>query len=145
MPNTLPPSSPSMSQDMQKGRRTEIEPLNGFVVDDPKHITELRLNRAAPLQSLPPLPGRRRVYLRAQAGLPRPQDNACLRPKSRSLQLDIDRKIESCGRCNSSHGTSKRQSEKWSPRKSTLIASGPARSLKVCIPDLKATPGSELH
>lgn len=77
---------PSMSQDLQKGRRTEIEPLNGFVVDDPKHITELRLNRAAPLQSLPPLPGRRRVYLRAQAGLPRQQDDACLRPKSRSLQ-----------------------------------------------------------
>jgi hypothetical protein len=77
---------PSMSQDLQKGRRTEIEPLNGFVMDDPKHITELRLNRAAPLQSLPPLPGRRRVYLRAQAGLPRQQDDACLRPKSRSLQ-----------------------------------------------------------
>ena len=64
---------PSMGQDMQKGRRTEIEFLNGFVVDegekvglacranaaltdivmrvergelkpDPKHITELRLN-----------------------------------------------------------------------------------------------------
>jgi 2-dehydropantoate 2-reductase len=64
---------PSMAQDMQKGRRTEIEFLNGFVVDegvklgiacpanaaltnivkrvergelkpDPKHITELRLN-----------------------------------------------------------------------------------------------------
>jgi 2-dehydropantoate 2-reductase len=64
---------PSMGQDMQKGRRTEIEFLNGFVVregeklglacranavltdivkrvergelkPDPKHITELRLN-----------------------------------------------------------------------------------------------------
>jgi len=64
---------PSMGQDMQKGRRTEIEFLNGFVVDegekvglacranaaltdivmrvergelkpDPRHITELRLN-----------------------------------------------------------------------------------------------------
>jgi 2-dehydropantoate 2-reductase len=64
---------PSMGQDMQKGRRTEIEYLNGFVVregekvglscranavltdivtrvekgelkPDPKHITELRLN-----------------------------------------------------------------------------------------------------
>jgi 2-dehydropantoate 2-reductase len=64
---------PSMAQDMQKGRRTEIEFLNGFVVNegeklgiacpanaaltdivkrvergelnpDPKHITELRLN-----------------------------------------------------------------------------------------------------
>jgi 2-dehydropantoate 2-reductase len=62
-----------MGQDMQKGRRTEIEFLNGFVVDegekvglacranaaltdivmrveqgelkpDPRHITELRLN-----------------------------------------------------------------------------------------------------
>jgi 2-dehydropantoate 2-reductase len=64
---------PSMGQDMQKGRRTEIEFINGFVVDegeklgmtckanavltdivkrvergelspDPKHITEFRLN-----------------------------------------------------------------------------------------------------
>jgi 2-dehydropantoate 2-reductase len=64
---------PSMGQDMQKGRRTEIEFLNGFVVregeklglscsvnavltdlvkrverkelsPDPRHITELRLN-----------------------------------------------------------------------------------------------------
>jgi 2-dehydropantoate 2-reductase len=64
---------PSMGQDMQKGRRTEIEFLNGFVVregekaglpcranavltdlvkrvekgelkTDPRHITELRLN-----------------------------------------------------------------------------------------------------
>jgi 2-dehydropantoate 2-reductase len=64
---------PSMGQDMQKGRRTEIEFLNGYVVRegekvglackanavltdivkrvergelqaDPKHITELRLN-----------------------------------------------------------------------------------------------------
>ena len=64
---------PSMGQDMQKGRRTEIEFLNGFVVregekvglacranavltdivkrvekgelkPDPKHITDLRLN-----------------------------------------------------------------------------------------------------
>jgi 2-dehydropantoate 2-reductase len=64
---------PSMGQDMQKGRRTEIEFLNGYIVDegrkigqpcranavltdlvkkvergelkaDPKHITELRLN-----------------------------------------------------------------------------------------------------
>jgi 2-dehydropantoate 2-reductase len=64
---------PSMGQDMQKGRRTEIEFLNGFIVGegekvgiacranaaltdivmrvergelkpDPKHITELRLN-----------------------------------------------------------------------------------------------------
>jgi 2-dehydropantoate 2-reductase len=64
---------PSMGQDMQKGRRTEIEFINGFVVDegeklgmtcsanavltdivkrvergelspDPRHITELRLN-----------------------------------------------------------------------------------------------------
>jgi hypothetical protein len=37
------------------------------------------------------------------------------------------------------------RSEKWGLRKSTLIASGPARSLKECIPDLKATPGSEVH
>ena len=66
---------PSMGQDMQKGRRTEIEFLNGLVVregdklglscpanaaltdivkrvergelqPDPRHITELRLNRA---------------------------------------------------------------------------------------------------
>ena len=66
-------ADPSMGQDMQKGRRTEIEFLNGFIVRegekigvackanavltdlvlrvergelkaDPKHITELRLN-----------------------------------------------------------------------------------------------------
>jgi 2-dehydropantoate 2-reductase len=68
-----PISGPSMGQDMMKGRRTEIEFLNGFVVregeqvgiqaranerlvdivkkvergelkQDPRHITELRLN-----------------------------------------------------------------------------------------------------
>src|SRR5881227_921503 len=70
---TAPGQRPSMGQDMQKGRRTEIEFLNGFVVregekvglpcranavltdlvkrverrelsPDPRHITELRLN-----------------------------------------------------------------------------------------------------
>jgi 2-dehydropantoate 2-reductase len=64
-----PDQWPSMGQDMAKGRRTEIEFLNGFVVrereqaranerlvdivkkvergelkQDPRHITELRLN-----------------------------------------------------------------------------------------------------
>jgi 2-dehydropantoate 2-reductase len=71
--NTASEQRPSMGQDMQKGRRTEIEFLNGFVVregekvgcscsanavltdivkrvernelsPDPRHITELRLN-----------------------------------------------------------------------------------------------------
>jgi len=71
--NTAAGQRPSMGQDMQKGRRTEIEFLNGFIVRegekvgvsakanavltelvldvergklkaDPKHITELRLN-----------------------------------------------------------------------------------------------------
>jgi 2-dehydropantoate 2-reductase len=70
---TAPGQRPSMGQDMQKGRRTEIEFLNGFIVregekagitcranaaltdivkrvergelkPDPRHITELRLN-----------------------------------------------------------------------------------------------------
>ncbi|RXT33307.1 ketopantoate reductase family protein [Bradyrhizobium betae] len=31
---TFSEQRPSMAQDMQKGRRTEIEPLNGFVVDE---------------------------------------------------------------------------------------------------------------
>jgi 2-dehydropantoate 2-reductase len=71
--HTASAQRPSMGQDMQKGRRTEIEFLNGFVVregeklglsctanaaltdivkrvernelsPDPRHITELRLN-----------------------------------------------------------------------------------------------------
>ena len=71
--NTASGQRPSMGQDMQKGRRTEIEFLNGFVVRegekvgiacganaaltdivkrvergelkaDPRHITDLRLN-----------------------------------------------------------------------------------------------------
>jgi 2-dehydropantoate 2-reductase len=71
--NTAPGQRPSMGQDMQKGRRTEIEFLNGLIVregekvglpcranavltdlvkrvehgelaPDPRHITELRLN-----------------------------------------------------------------------------------------------------
>lgn len=75
----------------------------------------------------------------------RHRNYACLRPKSRSLQFDIDGKIESSGRCNSSHGTSKRQVREMGSPQIDVDCFWTGSVFEGVHSRLKATPASELH